>query len=123
MDNQSSFERVRDRMEEIVVQIRSKDLPLEKSLDLYEEALRLGSVAAEMIDRTDFSVDELGQTSPNDDGSEPVGSSDGEPEPVASDGDVDCQADDVDGAASGDAQAVQGDAQAVQGDAQAVQDS
>ena len=59
MDKQSSYKRVRERMEELVVQIRSKDLPLEKSLDLYEEALRLGSIAAEMIDRTDFGFDEL----------------------------------------------------------------
>jgi len=59
MDSQSSFNKTRERLEEIVTQIKAKDLPLEKSLDLYEEALRLGSECAEMIDRTDFSVDEL----------------------------------------------------------------
>jgi exodeoxyribonuclease VII small subunit len=46
-------------LEEIVTQIKAKDMPLEKSLDLYEEALQLGSACAEMIDRTDFSADEL----------------------------------------------------------------
>jgi exodeoxyribonuclease VII small subunit len=59
MDNQSSYGRARERLEEIVAQVRAKDISLEKSLDLYEEALRLGSSCAEMIDRTDFSVEEL----------------------------------------------------------------
>ncbi|MDR0459338.1 MAG: exodeoxyribonuclease VII small subunit [Coriobacteriales bacterium] len=58
-DETSSYGRVRERLEEIVVQIRSKDVPLEKSLDLYEEALRLGGLAAEMIDNTDFTEEEL----------------------------------------------------------------
>jgi exodeoxyribonuclease VII small subunit len=58
-DESSSYIRIRERLEEIVVQIRSKDVPLEKSLDLYEEALRLGSMAAEMIDNTDFGDDEM----------------------------------------------------------------
>ncbi len=59
MNDPSTYTRLRERLEEIVVQVRSKDVPLEKSLDLYEEALRLGSRCAEMIDRTDFSADEL----------------------------------------------------------------
>jgi len=58
MDNQSSFTKTKERLEEIVTQIKARDLPLEKSLDLYEEALRLGSECAEMIDRTDFSLEE-----------------------------------------------------------------
>ena len=59
MNDKSSYSRLRERLEEIVVQGRSKDVPLEKSLDLYEEALRLGSSCADMIDRTDFSADEM----------------------------------------------------------------
>jgi exodeoxyribonuclease VII small subunit len=59
MDKQSSYARTRERLEEIVTQVKAKDMPLEKSLDLYEEALRLGSACAEMIDRTDFSTEEL----------------------------------------------------------------
>jgi exodeoxyribonuclease VII small subunit len=59
MDNQGSYLRARERLEDIVVQVKSKDIPLEKSLDLYEEALRLGGMCAEMIDRTDFSAEEL----------------------------------------------------------------
>jgi exodeoxyribonuclease VII small subunit len=59
MDNTSAYARTRERLEEIVVQVKAKDIPLEKSLDLYEEALRLGSSCAEMIDRTDFSAEEI----------------------------------------------------------------
>jgi exodeoxyribonuclease VII small subunit len=59
MDKQSSYARTRERLEEIVAQVKAKDISLEKSLDLYEEALRLGTVCAEKIDRTDFSVEEL----------------------------------------------------------------
>jgi exodeoxyribonuclease VII small subunit len=68
MDKQSSYTRTRERLEEIVTQVKAKDMPLEKSLDLYEEALRLGSACAEMIDRTDFSAEELEGigVSPND---------------------------------------------------------
>jgi exodeoxyribonuclease VII small subunit len=57
--DKSSYARTRERLEEIVTQVKAKDMPLEKSLDLYEEALRLGNVCAEMIDRTDFSAEEL----------------------------------------------------------------
>ncbi len=59
MNDPSTYSRLRERLEEIVVQVRSRDIPLEKSLDLYEEALRLGSRCAELIDRTDFSTEEL----------------------------------------------------------------
>ena len=59
MTDQDSYTHVYERLEEIVAQVRSKDVPLEKSLELYEEALRLGGIAAEMIDRTDFSLEEL----------------------------------------------------------------
>jgi exodeoxyribonuclease VII small subunit len=66
MDKQSSYARTRERLEEIVAQVKAKDMPLEKSLDLYEEALRLGNVCAEMIDRTDFSAEELQAVEPSD---------------------------------------------------------
>jgi exodeoxyribonuclease VII small subunit len=59
MDRQNSYARTKERLEEIVTQVKAKDMPLEKSLDLYEEALRLGSACAELIDHTDFSVEEL----------------------------------------------------------------
>lgn len=59
MNERSSYDRTRGRLEEIVAQVKAKDVSLEKSLELYEEALRLGNRCAEMIDRTDFSAVEL----------------------------------------------------------------
>ncbi|MDR0501418.1 MAG: exodeoxyribonuclease VII small subunit [Coriobacteriales bacterium] len=59
MDDQNSYSRLKDRLEEIVTSVRQKDLSLEKSLELYEEALRLGGRCVELIDRTDFTAEEL----------------------------------------------------------------
>ena len=44
-----TFGEVRARLDEIVTEVRSKDISLEKSLDLYEEAIRLGNRCAELI--------------------------------------------------------------------------
>ncbi len=58
-ENQSSYLRVKAHLDEIVEQIRSKDVPLEQALDLYEEAIRLGNSCADLIDTTDFSMEEI----------------------------------------------------------------
>jgi exonuclease VII small subunit len=59
MDDQTTYTRLRENLEDIVVQVRSKDVPLEKCLDLFDEALRLGGRCVELIDHTDFSSAEL----------------------------------------------------------------
>lgn len=58
-----TFGEVRERLEEIVAQVKSKDTSLEKSLDLYEEAIRLGNRAAELIDKPDFTDEEMHEAS------------------------------------------------------------
>lgn len=58
-ENKSAFEKSCERLEEIVAQVRAKDVPLAQCLDLYEEAIELGTQAAALIDRTDFSFSEL----------------------------------------------------------------
>ena len=45
----NTFGEVRARLDEIVSEVRKKDLSLEKSLDLYEEAIKLGNRCAELI--------------------------------------------------------------------------
>jgi exodeoxyribonuclease VII small subunit len=95
MDNQSSYARTRERLEEIVAQVKAKDLPLEKSLDLYEEALRLGSSCAEMIDRTDFSAEEIRAA-------EVSGIEDGDEAAVEMAAEVGDEGDDDDGGDGGD---------------------
>lgn len=58
-EDKSSYLRVKSHLDDIAAQIRQKDLPLEKALDLYEEAIRLGNSCADLIDTTDFSLEEL----------------------------------------------------------------
>ena len=54
----STFSEVRARLDEIVVEVRKKDLSLEKSLDLYEEAIQLGNRCAELVDKPDYTLEE-----------------------------------------------------------------
>lgn len=66
-----NFTEVRSRLEQIVTDVRSRDLSLEKSLDLYEEAIRLGNLCSDLVDKTDFSAEEvaaLGSDEPADAG-------------------------------------------------------
>lgn len=48
------FENARVRLEEIVSQVRKKDVSLEKSLDLLEEGVRLANQCVEQIDHADW---------------------------------------------------------------------
>ena len=43
--------------------MRDKDASLERSLDLFDEAIALGSKAVEMVDRVEFSEEERKQLS------------------------------------------------------------
>lgn len=55
----TTFEDVANRLDQIVEAVRDKDLSLEKSLDLFDEAIALGSRAVDLVDSTDFSPTEL----------------------------------------------------------------
>ena len=52
---QNSFDEISARLEEIVAAVRSKDTSPERSLDLFDEAIRIGSKAVEMVDQFDLS--------------------------------------------------------------------
>ena len=69
-EGHNSYLKVKYHLDEIVDQIRSKDVPLEKALDLYEEAIKLGNSCADMIDKADFSMEELEAFNASKDGSE-----------------------------------------------------
>ena len=56
-----TFGEVRARLDEIVTEGRSKDVSLEQSLDLYEEAIRLGNRCAELIDKPDYTASEIAE--------------------------------------------------------------
>lgn len=53
-DERYTFAQARTRLEEIVTQVRKKDVSLEKSLDLLEEGVRLANVCTELSDHTEW---------------------------------------------------------------------
>ncbi len=53
-----TFDQITDRLDDIVSQVRGKDISLEHSLDLFDEAIALGSKAVEMVDTTEFTPEE-----------------------------------------------------------------
>lgn len=53
-----TFDQITDRLDEIVSQVRDKETSLERSLDLFDEAIALGSKAVDMVDRTNFTPEE-----------------------------------------------------------------
>ena len=57
----NSFEDITGRMDEIITAVRSKDTSLERSLDLFDEAIALGSHAVELVDSFDLSPSEAAQ--------------------------------------------------------------
>lgn len=53
-----TFDDITGRLDEIVADVRSKDTSLERSLDLFDEAIALGSKAVELVDITNFTEEE-----------------------------------------------------------------
>lgn len=53
-----TFGEISGRLDDIVAQVRDKDVSLERSLDLFDEAIALGSKAVSLVDATDFSPEE-----------------------------------------------------------------
>ena len=50
-----TFEDITARLDEIITTVRSKDTSLERSLDLFDEAIALGSKAVDLVDSFDLS--------------------------------------------------------------------
>ncbi len=81
-DERYTFAQARARLEEIVTQVRKKDVSLEKSLDLLEEGVRLANACTELSDHTEWRsvVEEQGEaeqgTASGDAGTESAGAAD-----------------------------------------------
>ena len=54
----TTFAQIKERLDDIAGQVKRKDVPLERSLDLFDEAIALGSKAVDMVDTTNFSAEE-----------------------------------------------------------------
>lgn len=63
-----SFEDITTRLDEIIATVRSKDTSLERSLDLFDEAIKLGSKAVELVDSFDMSPTEAAMLEEAQDG-------------------------------------------------------
>lgn len=50
-----TFDDITERLDEIIETVRSKDTSLERSLDLFDEAIELGSRAVDMVDSFELS--------------------------------------------------------------------
>ncbi len=59
IEKKNTYLAAKNNLDQIIEQVRSKDLPLEKALDLYEEAIRIGNSCADLIDKADFSMEEM----------------------------------------------------------------
>lgn len=53
-----SFDDITERLDEIISAVRSKDTSLERSLDLFDEAIELGARAVDMVDSFELSARE-----------------------------------------------------------------
>lgn len=51
--NTQSFSEIRGRLDEIAKQVGSDDIALDTALDLYEEAVKLGMKATELLETID----------------------------------------------------------------------
>lgn len=52
MSQDLSFDEALSRLEAIVAEVKQKEVPLEKSLDLLEEGVRLANICTEKTDHT-----------------------------------------------------------------------
>ncbi len=65
----NTFDDITERLDEIIATVRSKDTSLERSLDLFDEAIKLGSRAVDMVDTFELSpreADELARQMDDD---------------------------------------------------------
>ena len=53
--DREAFTQIRDRLDEIATQVRGDDMPLDVALDLYDEAVKLGMKATELLETLDAS--------------------------------------------------------------------
>ena len=53
-----TFPQITERLDDIVSQVRDKDVSLERSLDLFDEAIALGTRAVDLVDKAAFSPEE-----------------------------------------------------------------
>ena len=64
-----TYDEITKRLDEIVAAVRDKDTSLEHSLDLFDEAIELGSKAVDMVDDVHLTAEEAAQLEADEAGS------------------------------------------------------
>lgn len=62
----TTFDQISGRLDEIVGQVRDKGVSLERSLDLFDETIALGSKAVDMVDTAEVSPQEAAAAAQED---------------------------------------------------------
>jgi len=57
----TDFESSMKRLEEIVTRLENENVPLEESISLYEEGVKIGKRCREILDRADRKIQELSE--------------------------------------------------------------
>lgn len=78
-----NFDDITARLDEIISTVRSKDTSLERSLDLFDEAIALGSKAVDMVDAFELTPREEDELAAQMDEDASVEAAGGEQEPAA----------------------------------------
>ena len=78
-----TFGDITERLDDIVAQVRDKDVSLERSLDLFDEAIALGSKAVDMVDAFELTPREEDELAARMDEDASVEAAGGEQEPAA----------------------------------------
>lgn len=87
-DTQGNFDDLTMRLDEIIQQVRSKDTSLERCLDLFDEAIEIGSRAVDMVDTLELTPreeDQLAEANEADAAAEHTDGQDADAAPDVSD--------------------------------------
>ncbi len=61
----TTFAQIKERLDDIAGQVKRKDVPLERSLDLFDEAIALGSKAVDFVDTAPADEEERASAQPD----------------------------------------------------------
>lgn len=61
-----SFEEALEKLEAIVEQLNDQEITLEKSVELYEEGLRLSKICSETLENAALKIEQIDQTANTD---------------------------------------------------------
>jgi len=57
-----SFEQALERLEQVVAQLESGDVPLEQAIELYQEGMKLSSICSSKLQQVESKIEMLIQT-------------------------------------------------------------